>query len=191
MTYGYAESDDPGAQLQPYLRPGEQLLWVSRPDPAVRFTPADGYLIPFSILWGGFALSWEAAVLASGAPPFFVLFGLVFACVGLYFIFGHFIVKARRKRRTAYGLTADRAMVAEGTSSLSDSPVKNVPTSIRRSNDGRHVSITFGNTGSWRQGTYYANTGMDFFVRGTPPVAFFDVADPEQLLATLSRIQSS
>jgi hypothetical protein len=41
---------DPAAQLQLYLRPGEQLLWSGRPDPNVRFTPADAFLVPFSIL---------------------------------------------------------------------------------------------------------------------------------------------
>ncbi|HEY2081094.1 MAG TPA: hypothetical protein VGH53_32615, partial [Streptosporangiaceae bacterium] len=34
------------ARLQPYLRPGEDLLWCGRPDPAVFFTAADVIAIP-------------------------------------------------------------------------------------------------------------------------------------------------
>jgi hypothetical protein len=141
------------------------------------------FLVPFSIMWGGFALFWEGSVLASGGPPFFVLWGIPFVAVGLYFIFGRFIYKRRTKLRTAYGLTPDRAMVAVGSSSFYDSPIKQVPTSVRRGRDGRHVSIAFGNQPSWPGSSYYGNTGMDFFQRGSVPVAFYDVADGDALLA--------
>jgi hypothetical protein len=49
------------------------------------------------------------------------------------------------------------------------------------------VSITFGNTGNWMQGAFYANTGMDFFNRGAPVVAFYDVEEPDGLLAAIER----
>jgi hypothetical protein len=41
---------DAQLQLEPHLRPGERLLWCGGPDPLVRLTPADGFLIPFSML---------------------------------------------------------------------------------------------------------------------------------------------
>ncbi len=37
------------------------------------------------------------------APLPFALFGLPFVALGLYLIFGRFVVKARRKRQTVYG----------------------------------------------------------------------------------------
>ena len=192
MTSSFDPFGDPARQLAAYLRPGEQLLWSGRPDPGVRFTPADAFLVPFSVMWGGFALFWEGGVLSSGAPPFFVVWGVPFVAVGLYFIFGRFVYKKRNKLRTAYGLTSDRAIVAVGSSSMTDSPIKQVPSSVRRTRDGSHVTVTFGNRGGgWPGAAYYANTGMDFFNRGTAAVAFYDVARPEALLAAIERARGA
>ena len=187
----YQNPPDPGAQLAPYLRPGERLLWAGRPDPQVRFAPVDAFLVPFSIRWGGFAVFWEVGVVTSGAPPFFMLWGIPFVLAGLYFIIGRFVYKKRKKMRTAYGITAGRVIVAVGETNVTDLPVKNVPVSIRRSRDGRHVSITFGTSSGWRWGGYYANTGMHFFNFGDGSVGFFDVAKPEAVLAALDVVRSN
>src|SRR5207248_9093079 len=62
-------------QFRDELLRDEQVLWVGQPDPRVLFVGADILLIPFSIMFCGFALFWEAGVLAStgrqGAPPTF------------------------------------------------------------------------------------------------------------------------
>lgn len=75
--------EDPRLRLTPHLLPGEPLLWAGRPDPARRFAPQDAYLVPFSVLWCGFAIFWLAAAIRSGAPVPFVLFGVPFVAVGL------------------------------------------------------------------------------------------------------------
>lgn len=91
---------------------------------------------------------------------------------------GRFVVKARCKRRTAYGLTPDRAIVAMGPGSVRTAPVRAVPVERHRSRDGRHLTVTFGTGGrSWVSGPSYANTGMELFGRGGDPVGFHDVAD--------------
>jgi hypothetical protein len=186
---GSWESADgtPAAQLAPYLRPGEKFFWSGRPDPDVRFSRADVFLVPFTVMWGGFAVFWEVAVLASGFNLFFALWGIPFVAMGLYLLFGRFIYKRRTKLRTAYGVTSDRALVAIGNMTLYDSPLKQIPTAIRRSRDGSHASITFGNQSGWSYAGRYANTGLDFFMRGSPPVAFYDVADAQPLLAALDQ----
>jgi hypothetical protein len=182
----------PQQQLQPYVRPQERLLWSGRPDPGVLFTGKDGFLIPFSLMWGGFAIVWEVAAIVGtkGSSRWFVLWGIPFVCIGLYMIFGRFILKKRRKRETAYGLTDRRAMVAVGDRSLSDSPVKHTPTSVRRSRDGRHATVTFGSQAGLNR--VWANTGMDVLPWwNANEVAFFDVADPDELLAALERARES
>lgn len=190
---GYEIPADPASQIHSYLGPGERLLWSGRPDPEVRFTPADAFLVPFSVMWGGFAVFWETAVLTSGAPLFFVLWGIPFVIAGLYFMVGRFVYKKRRKLRTAYGLTTTRAIVAVGTSSMSDTPVNGASTSVKRSRDGSHVSITFGARSGWGPwGPSYANTGMEVFpMMGTQAVGFYDVAQPEALLAALQQARST
>lgn len=183
---------DPASQIHSYLGPGEQLLWAGRPDPEVRFAPIDALLVPFSVMWGGFALFWEAGVLASGAGLFFALWGIPFVVMGLYFMVGRFVYKKRRKLRTAYGVTNKRAIVAVGNSSMSDTPINGASTSVKRSRHGSHVSITFGARSGWGPlGPVYPNTGMDFFPMASPSVGFYDVAQPEALLAALQRARAA
>lgn len=102
---------DPRVALQPYLLSGETLRWTGRPGGGLLLTAADALLIPFSLLWGGFAIFWETTVLTSRAGGFFSLFGIPFVCVGLYLIVGRFFVDAWARSRTLYGLTDRRALI--------------------------------------------------------------------------------
>ncbi len=92
------------------------MLWAGRPKAGIRFRPQDAFLIPFSLLWGGFALFWETTVLVGGAPIFFGVWGIPFVLLGLYMIAGRFIVDARARSRTYYGLTNRRVILISGTS---------------------------------------------------------------------------
>ena len=184
----------PELRFQTELLGGERLLWTGQPDPRVIFERVDIFLVPFSLLWGGFALAWEAGVLGLGVfgeghrsavPWFFVLWGIPFVLVGLYFIAGRFFYKAWRKRRTYYALTNERALVlVEGRGrTLRACFLSAVPTinkSVRSSEVG---TITFGNT-SWA--SMYDNTGMDFFgamgaLGADSTVRFNDVRDADRV----------
>lgn len=188
--------DDVQQQLAPYLLPDEQLLWWGRPAPGKHFTSRDLFLVPFSLLWGGFMIFWEVQALTAGPPRgggprwVFPLFGVPFILMGLYMIAGRFVVKARRKRQTGYGLTDRRALVAVGASALSEAPVQHQPIDVRRSRDGRYVDVAFGRSASgWGAGQSYANTGLDVFGRGEHPVGFYDVPASAGLEAALQQVR--
>jgi hypothetical protein len=96
------------------LSTGEKLVWSGRPRTGIRFSGPDAFLIPFSLIWCGFAVFWEKTAVGIGAPDFFALFGLMFVAVGLYFVFGRFIADAIRRGKTYYGLTPRRAIIVSG-----------------------------------------------------------------------------
>jgi hypothetical protein len=93
------------AKLQSELLSGESVLWAGRPNFGVIFHSDDWYMIPFSLLWGGFAIFWEAGVLgywghnSKGTPSVFMaLWGIPFVVIGQYMIWGRFLYDAVKKR---------------------------------------------------------------------------------------------
>src|SRR4051812_19863506 len=104
-------SSDTDKIVSSELSTGEELVWSGRPRAGIRLSGPDLFLIPFSLVWCGFAVFWEKSVLGMGAPGFFPLFGLVFVVVGLYLVFGRFIADAIRRGKTFYGLTPRRAII--------------------------------------------------------------------------------
>lgn len=107
---------DPSAELEisRHLESGESLIWSGVPRQGLLFRASDAFLIPFSVLWCGFIIFWEAAVLAGGGPPFFALFGIPFVLVGLHLVVGRFFLDSRIRAKTLYGLTSRRVIIISG-----------------------------------------------------------------------------
>jgi hypothetical protein len=197
-----AQPADPAvtARLEPYLRPGEQLLWCGRPDPAVVFSAADIITVPFGLIWLGIALGWVITAKSVGAPHAFILLGLPFILIGLYLVVGRFAVRLVRRRRTLYAITGERVIVATGAS-FRDTPVRGGSMSVRRRRNGRHATVVFEPFGSYyvtdtsMTGPPMAGTGMPTMSTTRRRVApgslrFESVADPDALLAAINQAKA-
>jgi hypothetical protein len=101
-----------GEAFQGRLLNGERVVWEGRPAGGLLLTARDTFLIPFSLLWCGFAVFWEfSAVSQRNGPGFFLLFGLFFVLVGLYFVIGRFFVDAWVRGNTIYAITNQRVLI--------------------------------------------------------------------------------
>jgi hypothetical protein len=189
------------ARLQPYLRPGEDLLWCGRPDPAVFFSSADVKAIPLSLVWLGFAVAIERDAAGSGTQ--FLLVPDLLVLIGLYLVAGRFVARWITKRRTVYGITESRVLVQVG-SSFRESPVKGGSMSVRRSLRGRHATVVFEPFGSYIVRQPGAMTGLPDAATGMPTmrpssrrrvapgqITFMDVADPDAMLAAINQAKSA
>jgi hypothetical protein len=98
-------------ELQQNLGADGKPLWTGKPKAGVVFRSSDVLMIPFSLLWCGFACFWEFSVVSTKAPFFFKLWGIPFVLVGLYIVIGRFFVDAAKRKKTVYGLTKDRVII--------------------------------------------------------------------------------
>lgn len=105
---------DSSSQFQGDLNNNETLVWLGQPKKGIVFTAKDIFLIPFSLIWCGFAIFWVYLALTMGAPFYFAMFGIPFVIVGLIFVFGRFIIDAKQRAHTFYGLTNERIIIKSG-----------------------------------------------------------------------------
>lgn len=180
----------------------ESIEWTGQPDPSIVFSKMDAFLVPFSLMWGGFAIFWELSVTGilfqskghGGPPPvLFALFGVPFVLMGLYFIFGRFFYKAWKKKRTYYAVTNRRVVtvtVGPRGRNVQATLIRDIPT-INKSVGGSGVgTLIFGNSGGISG--YYANTGMDWMgsAYGIAALAFYDIADANTVCELVNRLRN-
>jgi hypothetical protein len=168
-----------------YLLPGEQLVWYGEPQQGLMFASSDILFVPFSLLWGGFAIFWESSVLREHAPFFFKLWGIPFVLVGLYLIVGRFFADAWMRRQTAYALTAQRALIIRRgpwpkTTSLALGSIANIQ--LMEGAGGRGT-IQFGETPFGRGSPFRAWPGT-----GPSVPSFISIEDARSVFA---KIQAS
>jgi len=132
--------------LKSALSPHEKLLWTGQPKAGLILRSTDLFLIPFSLVWGGFAVFWETMAFRSGAPFFFKLWGIPFVLIGLYMIVGRFFADARKRKSTYYGLTNDRIIIKSGifTTSIQSISLKNQPEITLTQKADNSGTISFG-----------------------------------------------
>jgi hypothetical protein len=149
------------------LLPGEKVEWTGRPNLSVIFHPEDWLVIPFSLLWGGFAIFWLLGAsgfwgMWSNRPDrtfqwFGVIWGTPFVLVGQYMIWGRFVYRRWQKERTYYALTSRRALIVRSgfnERSCSSAYFENLTLIDKRVRSDGIGDISFGGpvTGEWQWG---------------------------------------
>jgi hypothetical protein len=114
---------DPRAaiKLQPETVSGESVHWAGMPNPGVIFHSDDWATIPFTLIWTGFFVFWEATALGlwgrasreGGSNLFMELWGIPFLIIGNYMVWGRFLTDAWLKRRTYYAVTNRRVVILQ------------------------------------------------------------------------------
>lgn len=90
----------------------ERLLWSAKPKAGIVFRTSDIAMIPFSILWCGFAVFWM--FIAAKGSILFAMFGIPFVIIGLIMVFGRFFIDAQKRKNTVYGLTQNLIIIKSG-----------------------------------------------------------------------------
>jgi len=171
----------------------ERIEWTGSPNPSVIFHQEDWFAIPFSMLWGGFAVFWLLSAsglwdLWSSRPDrtfhwFGFIWGTPFVLVGQYMIWGRFLYRRWRQQRTYYALTNRRAMVVAngfGGRSCSSAYFGNLPIIDKRVRSDGIGDISFGGpvTGEWQWGRH----------NPPRPLTFDDLDDVESAYRTAIRL---
>jgi hypothetical protein len=171
--------------FQPYLFAGERVLWSGQPKQGLALSGKDTFLIPFSLLWGGFAIFCNAMVWlapfdtdAGGDPGwFFRLWGLPFLVIGIYLIAGRFFHDARIRKHLFYAVTDQRVLVAQG-SKITSLDIHHLPRlELSEHRDGTGTLTFEASNMSW--------AGMNGFSWWLPALSsaaqFFRVQNPRQV----------
>ena len=183
--------------VQPDLTPGESVLWAGRPSSAVVFHKEDWLLIPFSLMWGGFAIFWEMTATGywspnsspARAPGFFVLWGIPFVLIGQYLIWGRFLYAAWKKKRTYYAVTSRRVIVIQDgwKHQMASSYIDTLPTLMKDGGSGKYGTLRFApSEPMWSQ---RSGRGIwDRMAIGNLPV-FMDIEDVDSVYRLISDLR--
>ncbi len=169
-------------RFKPYLSSGEDILWTGQPKQGVMFTGKDIFLIPFTLLWGGFALFWNVMVwIMPGAQQpaswLFRLWGLPFLCVGLYMIGGRFIHDAIIRRTSFYAVSNQRILVLRGRK-LTSLKIRRLPKlELAERGDGTGSIMFEGNSMT----TAFAMNGFALWLPSLSGAQFLRIEKPRQV----------
>jgi len=175
--------------LRSYLLTGEHILWNGKPKQGIQFQSSDAFLIPFSLLWGGFAIFWNFSVWEADAPSFFRLWGLPFLFIGIYLIFGRFLHDAYIRTHIYYAVTNQRVLVYNGGmgKSLKSLDIASLPTLDLTERRNRSGTISFEPSSSLFDSFYGWNSFRAWVPTLGGSVRFLDIPDARKVYEIIRR----
>lgn len=97
----------------PHLTDGEQILWKGKAQQGNMLSCHHLWEIPFSVFWTGFVLFTGYQIITSGQFVFALLL-IPFLAVGLYLMFGRFILTKQLRKHTLYVITNKKIIRKRG-----------------------------------------------------------------------------
>lgn len=155
------------------LAPGEYILWHGKP--AVKgglLNRSDFFMIPFSIVWAGFAVFSFAGIITGNRRPIEMLFCGLFLLAAFYITIGRFIIAAIRLHNTEYAITSRQVLICtnRGVEALSRATLPAPRLELRKNGRG---TIWFG------QRAQYAANGR--VVSAADAVGLRNIADVQKV----------
>jgi hypothetical protein len=183
--------------LQEKMLPGETILWADQPEPYHLFNGSDIILIPFSLVWCAFLINAYVNVFSSPTKHFvgiFLLFTSAFVLVGAYMLFGRFIYKVWKKKKTFYVITNKRALICiEGASrsirQLNLFAANNIIKKVDKNGFGS-IILREPEPGLFNRSRAYGDHGMDILPSSNREFAFYDIENVEEVHRTIWQITS-
>ena len=186
------------------LAPDEEVQWYAQPKASVLFDAQDIFLVPFSLVWGGFSLFWEGSVIADllhgktksgngGDLREFAIFGVIFVLAGLYLMVGRFLGKRWLRRRTHYLITNKRAvsLVAVKTGRILSLDLGNLTEPSKSVRSDGSGTIRLARASPWTRRN--DNTGLDvpmyLWRWQKPPPVFYDVPDADRVYELINELR--
>jgi hypothetical protein len=170
--------------IQSQVQPGETLLWAGRPGQGLRFQSSDLFLIPFSLIWGGFAVFWESQAIRMNTPLIFKLWGIPFVLIGLYFIAGRFLWDRWVRSKQIYALTDRRLIVMRGES-VTSSSLFSLPHLALKTDRSGSGTIDFGQPQLGR------SSGLAVWAPSSAGASFQFLNNANEVFALISRAQAA
>jgi uncharacterized membrane protein YdbT with pleckstrin-like domain len=105
------------SRLDKLLNVDEKVLWSGKPVKKAFVLPGL-FSIPIGLIFLGFAIFWMWGASSTGAPSFFLLFGLPFVLISVGITFGPSLLQILRYRNTEYMITNKRIISQTGAIGL-------------------------------------------------------------------------
>ncbi len=164
----------------------DTVLWEGAPVNVPLFSKSDFFLVPFSLIFGGFLLAYaivSAVMLFLGQSILFSLAGITFLLLGTYLIFIRLWYRKKRISREIYFVTNKRLF---GFDTLRDNVLFDIPIKDADLSLG-YKSLEVGETNSI--GDFIYGLGLDIFFRKfskeTPAFKYIDnLEDVSKIIIT-------
>ena len=162
-------------------------MWTGTPAQGLFFSSRDVFLIPFSLLWCGFAIFWTYSATQQGAPLFFDAWGAMFVCVGLFMVFGRFVFDAWLRQRIYYAVTNKRILILRRAPSANFTSIdlERVPDIQLTGETATRGTLRFGAAVS----AYPFSRMNGWFPALDPVPQFLGIESPQRVLDLIMRIR--